>query len=233
MGSHDKGVSLDLTKSLTTWYKGARSSSSLVHDAAEAHVATESEHLANLQPRLQTTHDNTRAMLCQLENPVVVPDDDAWWRSSGAPNARNCFPYSHPMPKPLATHPEWIWFETQLRESPHMLNTFSLWCVKHNRQKWGDLDLVSKSLFLTQWRGLSHIPERCTGPPRGLALTCSTSFKLPHSCFSNPLLTPFYSYSVWHNSVPCWGSMGKTRPNCKEASCGVMAPSPTTRPGCK
>ena len=62
-----------------------------------------------------------------------------------------------------------------------MLNALSLWCVKHNRRKWHDLDLVSKSFFLTQRRGLSHVQERSTGPPRGSAITCGTSFQVPHS----------------------------------------------------
>ena len=100
--------------------------SSLVYDAAEAHVAIESKHLTTLQHRLQTTRDNTRAMPYQLKNPVGVPDEDAWWRSSGVLNPRNCFPYTLTMPKPFATRPEWIWFETELKESPHMLNFFSL-----------------------------------------------------------------------------------------------------------
>ena len=93
-----------------------------------------------------------------------------------------------------------------------MLNALSLCCVKHNHRKWHDLDLVSKTFFLTQWRGLSHVQERSNGPPRGLAITCGTSFRVPHSYFSHPLLTAFYSYSVWNKSIPCPGSMGKTHP---------------------
>ena len=189
--------------------------SSLVHDAAATHVATECEHLATLEHRLQTTQDNTRAMLYQLKNQVVVPDDDAWWRLSGVLIAHNWFPYTFPMPEHFATYPEWIWFETQLKESPHMVNAFSLWCVKQNCRKWHDLELVFNNVFLTQWCSLSHVQERSTGPPRGLAITCGSSFKVPHSYFSHPLLTPFCSYGVWYKSISCWGSMNKTRPKLR------------------
>ena len=121
-----KGDSLNLLNSPTALHKRAHSLSSLVHDAGDGHVVTESEHLRMLQHRLQTTRDNTRARLYQLKNSVVVPNDDA--RSSLVLNACNCFCYSLPMPTPFATHPEWIWCETQLTESPHMLDAFSLWC---------------------------------------------------------------------------------------------------------
>ena len=83
--------------------------------------------------------------------------------------------------------------------------------VKHNRQKWVDPDPVSKNVFLTEQRGPSHVPGIHTGPSRGLAITCGTSLKVRHAYFCHPLLTPFYTYSVRHDSIPCSGSMRKPR----------------------